>query len=68
MWIHNESRGANPDFSSSQLRRHTPAHSATQFTSGLCQKSEALGKLEGVGNAGCPLHPQPRAENKKHTS
>src|SRR5260370_37219850 len=26
-------------------------------------------KTEGVGNAGCPLHPQPRVQNKtKHTS
>src|SRR5438034_11378513 len=26
-------------------------------------------KTEGVGNAGCPMHPQPRVRNKiKHTS
>jgi hypothetical protein len=26
-------------------------------------------KTEGAGNAGCPLHPQPRVRNKtKHTS
>jgi hypothetical protein len=26
-------------------------------------------KTEGVGNAGCPLHPQPRVRNEtKHTS
>ena len=22
---------------------------------------------EGVGNAGCPVHPQPRAQSRKHT-
>jgi hypothetical protein len=27
-------------------------------------KPEALGTTEGVGNAGCWLHPQPRVENK----
>jgi hypothetical protein len=25
-------------------------------------------QTEGVGNAGCPPHPQPRVQNKKHTS
>jgi len=25
-------------------------------------------KTEGAGKAGCPLHPQPRVRNKKHTS
>src|SRR5260370_11420804 len=25
-------------------------------------------KTEGAGKAGCPLHPQPRVQSKKHTS
>src|ERR1700716_2465382 len=25
-------------------------------------------KTEGVGNAGCPMHPQPRMQSRKHTS
>ena len=25
-------------------------------------------KSEGAGNAGCPLHPQPRVQGRKHTS
>jgi hypothetical protein len=24
-------------------------------------------KIEGVGNAGCPMHPQPRVQKKVHT-
>jgi hypothetical protein len=36
---------------------------------GFCQKISAL-KIEGVGNAGCPMHPQPRVRNgsRMHTS
>src|SRR5713101_3565223 len=30
---------------------------------GRCPRKE-----EGAGNAGCPLHPQPRVQIKKHTS
>ena len=25
-------------------------------------------KREGVGNAGCSVHPQPRVQSRKHTS
>jgi len=35
---------------------------------GSCMK-DSPGKTEGVGNAGCPMHPQPRVQNlNKHTS
>src|SRR5882762_11512690 len=48
--------------------RHTPCcrhalapRGATR--PGLCQKRSAL-ETEGVGNAGCPLHPQPPVQKK----
>jgi hypothetical protein len=36
-------------------------------TSELCVNL-SLKKIEGAGNAGCSLHPQPRARNKERTS
>ena len=43
--------------------RHTfafPRRDAPELCMNRCPK-------EGVGNAGCPLHPQPRAQCRKHT-
>src|SRR6266849_10522513 len=46
-------------YTSAFPRRDTPE---------LCMNC-APRKTEGVGNAGCPMHPQPRVRNKiKHTS
>src|SRR4051812_3157221 len=30
--------------------------------------SSSVRKTEGAGNAGCSMHPQPRVQDKKHTS
>src|SRR5882757_1188665 len=48
----------------------THKHPAARHARGLCQKRSAL-EIEGVGNAGCPWHPQPRvrfALVEMHTS
>src|ERR1700721_4756625 len=38
---------------------------AARTTPGLSVQSRPLNK-EGAGNAGCDVHPQPRAQEKKH--
>ena len=50
--------------SSKYLFKHTSAPRGA-MRPGFCWKMFAL-KTEGVGNAGCPVHPQPRVVCSKH--
>jgi hypothetical protein len=48
------------------VRPDAPPLSRGAFRPGCAKKN--FRPSEGVGNAGCPMHPQPRVENKNHTS
>jgi hypothetical protein len=55
--------------------RGTYPHPCSKFETQLCDLAarcaravdESSAPKEGVGNAGCPLHPQPRVQCRKHT-
>src|SRR4051794_40908700 len=49
--------------SATTAREHTPPHSRRVKTPELCQQPPP--KIEGAGNAGRSMRPQPRMQNKK---
>jgi len=51
----------------SNSRGHKSAFPRREVRPG-CARKLSLERKEGAGKAGCPMHPQPRVQVKKHTS